>query len=476
PSLIGQKSREQTLLTYYLPPEPVLGAEGVITAIEDDGKTGRLWLAGIPGNVLDYYGTNSVLILADRPPSNTETVPAPDGEASLAPFSLQLLSRTGLTAKVKVSGKGETSEKLQVGQCVQEWVRVLPRQVNLLVALDGNLERIERVDATSAFSGIAQIRSVPAGEQPADCLLGRINPPAPPSSESPTPTAEISPPAPVPPSDGPLPQPLNRYALFSVGHSLIPNTKGPSGEAVKVAIQRLVPSLRSLQATKLLRLTVNENSSRLAVGAVLEVVAPEPQQVMQRSTLRGTGTLLETSPPNGKPLRETGVVSLPIGSRIRYRLQNNSDHPVYFVLLGLDTSGSAIALYSGQAANSATSPDTRPTLKQEEIAAGETLTVPQISSAFEWVVREPAGIAETLILFSTLPFTQTLSTLESGLRQISNSQRIGVPSNPVEVAQAVLIDLHQASSGLPLTPTVAADFLALHMNAWATLSFVYQVV
>ena len=53
-------------------------------------------------------------------------------------------------------------------------MRILPRTLPLTVALDSRLERIERVDATSAFSGIRDVTSVSAGEQAADCVFGRV--------------------------------------------------------------------------------------------------------------------------------------------------------------------------------------------------------------------------------------------------------------------------------------------------------------
>ena len=63
---------------------------------------------------------------------------------------------------------------MQPGQLVQEAIRVVPRNINLNIALDPGLERIERVDATSAFSTISIVTLVNAGEQPADYLFGRV--------------------------------------------------------------------------------------------------------------------------------------------------------------------------------------------------------------------------------------------------------------------------------------------------------------
>jgi hypothetical protein len=47
--------------------------------------------------------------------------------------------------------------------------------------------------------------------------------------------------------------------------------------------------------------------------------------------------------------------------------------------------------------------------------------------------------------------------------------------NPLEVAQAVLQDLHNASAVKDMNGT-AADSYVLDVNHWASLSFIYQVV
>lgn len=78
---------------------------------------------------------------------------------------------TGLAAKELLVGNDGTGS-LQVG--LQEAVRVLPRNISLSIALGAGLERIERVDATSAFATIPHVSLVIAGEQPADYLFGRV--------------------------------------------------------------------------------------------------------------------------------------------------------------------------------------------------------------------------------------------------------------------------------------------------------------
>ncbi|MEP0856372.1 caspase family protein [Trichocoleus sp. DQ-U1] len=471
PQLSGQRSNQPSLLPYQ--PEISIGADGVVTAVEEGGKTVHLWLAGLPAPVLEYYGVNSQLS-ASLPLSEVQT---PDsnaaGEVSSVPTQLQLhiRSKEGLTAKARVIGSTDTSSlsSLQVGQLVHESVRVLPKNIGLTIALDAGLERIERVDATSAFASVRSVSSVvTAGEQPADYLFGKAQ----------------------------TPDYQGGYGLFSLGRDLIPNTVGESGEAVKAAVNRLVPKLKTLLTAKLLRLTVNEGSSRLGVGATLEMIYPNQKVLLKRETLRMTGDAIVDSNSRSESSRlddskitsEGGIPTIPIGSRIQYRVQNYSDHPIYLMLIGVDSGGAGVALYPLQFPQIGDSPDAKPTVKELVVEAGATLIVPQPAGSFELTIRGPSGLEETLLICSSAPFTQTMAAVASirGLK----GEGVGELFKPLNVAQAVLQDLHQASTlgkrhegeteAIASVPTetiaVSSDSYALDVRSWATLSFIYQVV
>ena len=407
---------------------PDIGAEGVVTAIEEDGKTVHLWLAGLPPQVLLYYGVNSRLTLATRE-------------------ELVLRSRTGLTAKAQIA-KIEGANSLQVGQLVQEAVRVLPRNVNLTIALDTGLERIERVDATSAFAAFPRMSTVVAGEKPADYLFGKLQ------------------------------QTPSHYGLFSLAGELIPNTTGEVGEAVKLTVQRLAPKLSTLLAAKLWRLTENQGSSGLALKVTLEIISDvSPHVVIERETVRTFKT--ETS--IRKPVQTRLIASLPtpivpIGSRMQYRVQNQSDRPVYLILMGLNNNHTAIAFYPWETPQEPNTADTKPLLKEVVIAPGETLTFPQTNSASQWVISGPASECEHQLIFTTAPFSGTLAALNTAKYSTAEEGPISPLLNSLEVAQALLQDIHNASPLKTEMNGTAADSYILDVNNWASLSFSFQVV
>jgi hypothetical protein len=155
-------------------------------------------------------------------------------------------------------------------------------------------------------------------------------------------------------------------------------------------------------------------------------------------------------------------------------LENLSDRPLYFMLLGLSSSRTPVALFSWY--RDIEIFDSDPRLQNVVIEPGETLTIPQTTPGMEWVVQEPASLSESQLIFSTSPFTQTLIAMEALKHTKADQQRIQKLLNPLEVTQAVLQDLHNASSVAEINGSTADSSYGLDVNHWASLSFVYHVV
>ena len=398
-------------------------AEGVITAIEDNGKMATVWLGGLAANVLELVGNNSIFTLV----ANT-------------PVALSLMGRDGLTAKVRLPAEPPVA----VGQFVQEAVRTIPRHVGLAVALDPELARIERIDATSAFDGLPRVTLVAAGDA-ADYLFGKL--PQAPTQLAAWPTTNLV--GLIPPSS---------YGLFSQGKSPIANTTGEPGEAIKLAVRRLLPQLQTLLAAKLLNLTVNAAASRLAVRATMALGQTPAPVLMQQATVAVLPRARNGSDGQGLPT----FVTVPVGSQVQYQVQNLGQQPIYFVIVGWDSNGKAF--YYAQPAATPSVTSLSDVMPPNLISPNLTVTLPPIGSPAEWVVRSPSGQAETYLICSHTPFTQTQALLSDPSDNIPAFRAL---SNPLAVVQAVLQDLHQGE---------ATDVFALNVNGWATLRFAYQVV
>lgn len=440
PQTIGD--RKPSWLTYYLSPENPLGAQGAIAKVESDDSV-EIYLTGLPACVLKSYGLNSCF----------RVVPSPDAQESI----LQIRSREGIVAKAKILKEPEGGlTPLKVGQLVQETIRILPRQVGLTVALEPRLERIERVDATSAFASIGIVSgAIAVGEQAADCVLAKV----------PLVDADTD-------KEARWATQWEGYGLFSVGGVALPNSIGTANEAVKSAIGRLEPQFQKLLATKLWRLTANEGSSRLGVSVTLERVGKNSQTIVHRDTSRKAFEIENPSSSEGVELPR-----LPIGTQIQYKLENLSDRPIYFLLLGLDSSGKEIALYVPQLmSDDLAKQDKILKLQHQYISPGDRLIVPRPSTAFHWSVSAPAGIVEIHIVCAIAPFTNTLEALNAIDYLKGDKEQILNLPNSLAVSQALLQDLHIASAVESEVTGSITDIYALDTKAWATLSFVYQVV
>ncbi|MEO1621343.1 MAG: hypothetical protein AAFU53_09980, partial [Cyanobacteria bacterium J06632_3] len=438
--------------------------EGVITAVNSDGKTATVWLGGLPPRVLEYLDSQSVLTCGQR--------------------RLKLRSRDGLIGKVRlVDDKKSTSAKtdgtqsngakdsdlpLQSGQAVRESIRILPKNINLVVALDSRLERIERVDATSALSALAFVNSTSDTALPADCLLGK---PILPAGE--TMTASLNVMKLVQAGESvfdPSPDALDQlpgnmgYGLFSVTRSLIPGTLALQEEAIKPAINRLTDKLRSLIALKMLRLSENRATSQLAVRAVLEQIDASGTKV-----LISRQTFVRTQAE--KRQIEGFSPDVPAGTRVRYRLFNDSDTPLFYTLITVDPRERLSAfcpVVEPMTSMSSTLPleeseiGASTATVTESIAPGSSVAIP--SADLDWGVGGQAGPVETYVVCSTAPLENTLSLLSAAN---SGSQRVSPLPNPLEVIRALLTDISQSDE---------SDSYALDVTQWATLNFTYKAV
>lgn len=441
---------ENAMLPVWLEPIAV-GADGAIVSIDPTERMARIWLAGLPAQVLESYGINSLLAVAPATPTDAPSPPL-----------LQVRTREGALVKAQILASSELAS-LQMGQLVWEAVRALPRHSPLTVALDDTLERIERVDATSAFAALRYVSPVSVGEQPADFLFGRVKMTTPMTDSS-----LKSESAPELAILATTQEAGSRYGLFSRAGELVPGSLTNTEEAVKTAIARLSPQLERLRAVKLLDSIVNEGSSRLAIQATLKAIEPIERAIWHKQTLRGKGNgsgLLHGEPAKRKMAAHESKdgLKLPDLSNIGYEIANWGDRPIYFVLFSFDPDGQSSLYYPF-------APDLE--LHHRPVSSGDIATIPPVSSSPAWQQeRSSPSFVKTYILCSTRPFSATLAALEGS--HVPKSNEIEKITNPLEMVTAAIEDLHQTS--LPTTQELglSKDLFALDTNQWATLSFVY---
>ncbi|MEM6425232.1 MAG: caspase family protein [Cyanobacteria bacterium P01_D01_bin.128] len=462
PQIAGKRQGEEPLFPYDIQLTAESAADGLITAAEDDRRY-MLWLGGLPAGVLEHYRSQSLLQVeaTNLGRSGSASSNGSGGKGSSDDLILKLQSRSGLMAEASVQS-GDTGA-LQVGQRVREISRLLPDDLDLVVAIDSSLERIERVDATSALSGLNSVASVVAGEQAADCVFGRIG-----NGTTTLPTDL----RPLSASSEPEDLPALGYGLFSPSRELIPGTVAKEEEAIKTAINRLAPQLQVLLSAKRLRMTLNQSSSQLAVRASLELTEPQERLVMQQETVRSPQTLpvsrLASIITNGERPTE-----IPAGGRIRYRLANFGDRPLYYTLISFDGRGRALALYPNTVSDdSGDDQMIKAVARSSSIDPGDIQVIPK--TGIDWIADASSSWVETHLVFSIQPLYQTFNTLWQAMKTSGSAGRVNMVSQPLRLAQAILSDLQQASLSIK-SEEKPQDGYRLNVQAWANLNFVYGI-
>ena len=477
----GKLANSQLKTERILPLIPQGGTAnaGVILGDTKNRDTFDLWLIGLPIHILGYYDSGSILRVshpqnnAIAKSSNLSPASSNTSLADLEAFGsndswLGLQSRHGLVGKVEMLNP---APEIALGNLVQEQIRVLPRQIALYVSLDNSLNKIERIDATSALSAQPNLGPLlqphnPASEQLADCIFS---------------LQEIS------------------YGILAINRQPLVGSFGAVGESVGVAIKRLSVSFAELLAAKLLRLTANAQASQLSVQASLYTLSTQIKSESAKSvkslayrrcissckTQKFVSTPFNPEQIPGSPHLSLASVEPPplnlpvnslvnLGDRLECRIDNHEDVPLYAELFYIDSRGRLLN-------RTATNQNLNNPYSQR-IPPRQSLVLPQ--APFNWAVTAPKGLVEVLIIVSRDPFTNGRAVLANDLNINNNSSNT---IYPLDVAEGVLLDLHQQSLAhqqhLPNSVIKKIhNYLPLEehhwiwdMHQWATLSLSYWV-
>jgi hypothetical protein len=434
-------------------------ADGVILPTISGDRPLTLWLGGMAPTVLRHLQPGSRFVTASQ---TTSPAIAADGDT----LELRLDSRTGLRATARVMGM--TTAPSVSGQPVYETLRLLPQDLNLVVALDSQLKRVERVDATSALASIPFVTSIAAGERAADCLFGRL-----PTGPVSTLTAVL----PGSTDNGDMPKSgdaaVSSYGLFAPNRTLVPGTMLAKEEAVKTAVNRLTPQLQTLLALKLIRLTENRSASWVGATVMLETTQPQPQTLVTQHTDRspkdGVAAALSRLTQRTPPAPE--LLTLRGENRLIYRLKNQSSYPLHVLLVRFDSRGDCAASIAPPTTVDVEA-EAVADLAEVAIAPGKSQTLPREGSG--WGVLSGATWVETHVVLSRQPLYECFNVLSRDGDITPPPGELQRVRQPLKLARALLQDLHQAT--VIANPKLeSSDYYALGQDQWATFTFNYTI-
>ncbi|XGB43047.1 MAG: hypothetical protein LVS60_04370 [Nodosilinea sp. LVE1205-7] len=442
-TVVGGRSLQKPQSTAYFLTPALASSDGVVIARDRSDRPLSLWLGGLDPEVLRYV----------QPGTRLMTIADDDH-----PLELRLEARNGLKATARLLNPEATLPAL--GQPLYEKVRLLPQTIDLVVALDHQLKRFERVDATSALATIPFVTAITAGDRGADCLFGRLSEPT-----------EVTLTAALPGAAGASsrlsqatpPGQEGRYGLFSPHRRLLPGTWLSREEAIKGAIGRLVPYFENLLALKLVQLTENARASWLAAAITLETLSPQRQILMgQQSDRGGPQGLLWPPTPSLSPGSEVGLI--PAHTPLVYRLVNRSRFALYLALINFN-SQSQCSVLLGLAPH----PDLVGVVGPEPgllaLAPEQTWDLPVNGNG--WALPGGDGRLTTYLILSRRPFEHCLAAIALNGTMPARPDRPQIVSQPLKLAQALLQDLH---SGV-----LAAPNYELSHDQWVTFRVNYQI-
>ncbi|MFM6479372.1 MAG: caspase family protein [Microcystis panniformis] len=416
PAILTSNQKNNSAPPYHTTSETSRGGAAIVTNLIDE-RTLEVNLVGLPLEILENYGINSCLSFI---------------EATGEEISLQILSRQGLKAKAQLLSPAAS---LEIGQILQEKLRVFPSQIGLIVGLDSNLTRIERVDATSTFAGLPDVAAVVnIGEQTVDCLLSRVG-----GEET------------------------GNYQLLSANGSLIIGSLGAANEAIKSGIKRLQSQLETLLARKLWHLLINQESSGLAVIVTLESLDQTYISTLQTQKIAGS---------RGTNTTKNDLI-LPVGTEIRYQIENQEEQPLYAMILVLNSDRQPL-LYCSRSENPDNFSNSRP-LAPFVVAAKTKATIPNDRQG-HWKISQPKGIRENILILSRHPFPNTLTLLNATQSLKGEATQLLTLTNPLEIARAFWSDL-KLDLGLKMDNSGSViDEYAFDLGTWSGFRFIYQVM
>lgn len=390
-----------------------------------------VWLGGINPNQLEAFNEGAIL----SPITNTR------GET----LQLQLIERNGLTAKVALP------TPLPPGTLLQEAARTIPSDWRLGIGLDASLgadtataqshlEALERIDGIAA-----QNADRPYAEK-VHYILSRMTEEY--QQQLRAENRENIPPA-------------GSIGLFSPALEIIPKSFGSATETTNQALVRLNPKFRGLLAAHVIKLTLNAESSNLALRASLKL---ENQSQLIVGSAFTTRSCNRPKACDEGTSRSILTENIPLNSEFFFEINNDEDQALYLGVLVIDNAGDIVVLFPNEYQESLSEAEF---LAKTQIQPRSSLRIPSLDDSFV-LVAEEAGVGEVLIVASPKPMTEALSRLQG----LSRGQRGPVAlSDPLAVVSDMLGDVGTRGSG-----TRGSSGGQLSTASLASLSIGFEVV
>lgn len=403
-------------------------AEAVITKVE--GTQAELWLGGLDQQSLVAFNKDAVLTVVDSQGREQGLV--------------KLESRQGLV------GRGQLLKNAKPGAFLQERARDIPSDLTLKIGLDSSLGNDTQA-AKQALQAIRRIEPVRLQQTDVQYIFGRI-------TSANRQQLQLSSTSNIPPTGS--------LGLFSPSLEPIPNSFGSASESVTHAVDRLQAKLKSLLAVRIVKTTLNTNSSRLNIVASMR---PEGGREILATTTRGSLSKVSSASNNSKPIASPDGDKLPLKTSVQLSVTNNESTELYCSVMVIDPTGEISVIFPNQW--TATDDVTK-------VRSGQTLLIPDSQKDnFTLVTQEPKGVAEVLILASRTPLRKALQALRQTASRGGSDRGPVALNDPSEVVGSLLDDLNEAGRGTNSSSSGSnSSVRGIDTTQMASLSITFEVI
>lgn len=399
-------SRNQTKPIYFLS-QPTPPAEAVITKV--NGKNLDIWLGGVLPQALSAFNQNTILQLIDN-----------QGKEQ---GKIQLESRNGLKGTGRIL-ELKNRTLLKPGALLKEAVRVIPSDYKLLIGLDNSLGK-DISFARNEIGKMERIEPIYLQTGQVHYIFGRMTK----VRQAELRNKQVQ----------NIPE-LNSFGLYTEGLDLIPYSFGTSRETISNALSRLKSKFSSLLAARILKLTLNANSSRLKVSASLNIDNQETltaQTLPSRTTTKVSEIDADTL-DNPNLSYKNGILQIPFKTSVQFQIKNQEPHDLYITVLIINPQGKINVLFpfDWSAPENATL-----------VKANETIQLPN-PEVHDWNIKiiEPLGLSEALVVASKSPLRKSLQSLQTiAQRQGKRNSPVNIGDNFNDVINLLLEDIGSSS-------------------------------
>ncbi|MBD2517938.1 caspase family protein [Nostoc sp. FACHB-973] len=408
-------------------------AEAVVTKVQ--GNQIDLFLGGIDPRSLKAFGRGATFTVVDS-----------QGQEQ---GQIQIESRQQLKAQGKLIQTTTRGVAIAAGTLLQERSRAIPTNLTLDIGLDPSLgQEIEQ--AKQALQSIKRIQPVALSKQEVQYILGRITK----SYYQQLQKLKVK----------SLPQ-VGSIALFSPAQDLIPGSAGIPEEKITDAIKRLQAKLKSLLAARIVKLTLNTTSSKLAVSAAMQKVDGS-QIVAESFTVRG-GTVTIPSRSRGTTPQTSNAQKLQPKTQVQFLVANNESRDLYISVLLISVDGE-LSVLSPLPGNE----DIKPVPAKQEILIPDR----DRGENYKFIIGKDPGIAEVLVIASTTPLIRAIQLLRTlaAEKPGGRGNPVNLHKEPTEAIASLLDDLDEGSRGSRTSAITGVR--QIDTQSMAAMSITFEVI